>query len=161
MFHTTLTHPQQTPPLNFTFHQTFKIPNQLQKSPVHLLQPPFPPSSTATFKSLQPIPKTFTTTPLSPLPTSKKSHIHPLYQPTKQPIKPQLHLFIPTSPIHLQHKLKITQHQLLTSIKQHLSYPKQFFQLLQFSPHHPTTTQIPFLIQSLQTAINAAATIIN
>ena len=55
----------------------------------------------------------------------------------------------------------MTQDEVLTSIKEHVSYAKQFFEVVQFSPEDATRTEIPFLIECVQTAINAGATIIN
>lgn len=42
-------------------------------------------------------------------------------------------MFIATSPIHLEHKLKMSQEEVLASIKEHVSYAKQFFEVVQFS----------------------------
>ena len=55
----------------------------------------------------------------------------------------------------------MTQDEVLTSIKEHVSYAKQFFEVVQFSPEDATRTEIPFFIECVQTAINTGATIIN
>ena len=54
----------------------------------------------------------------------------------------------------------MTQDEVLTSIKEHVSYAKQFLKSYN-SPEDATRTEIPFLIECVQTAINAGATIIN
>ena len=59
-------------------------------------------------------------------------------------------MFIATSPIHLEHKLKMSQEEVLASIKEHVSYAKQFFEVVQFSPEDATRTEIPFLIDCVQ-----------
>ena len=38
----------------------------------------------------------------------------------------------------------MTQDEVLTSIKEHVSYAKQFFEVVQFSPEDATRTEIPF-----------------
>lgn len=55
----------------------------------------------------------------------------------------------------------MSQEEVLASIKEHVSYAKQFFEVVQFSPEDATRTEIPFLIDCVQTAIDAGATIIN
>ena len=62
----------------------------------------------------------------------KKSDIDAVYEATKEAIKPQVHVFIATLPIHLEHKLKMTQDEVLTSIKEHVSYAKQFLKSYNF-----------------------------
>ena len=69
--------------------------------------------------------------------------------------------FIATSPIHLTHKLKMTQQQVLESIKEHVSYAKQYFDVVQFSPEDATRTDTDFLIKCVQMAVDCGATIIN
>ena len=143
IFDTTLRDGEQTPGVNFTFDERLKIAKQLEKWGVEAIA------------------KTLTTTAVCGLARCKKSDIDAVYEATKEAVKPQVHVFIATSPIHLEHKLKMTQDEVLTSIKEHVSYAKQFFEVVQFSPEDATRTEIPFLIECVQTAINAGATIIN
>ena len=161
IFDTTLRDGEQTPGVNFTFDERLKIAKQLEKWGVDVLEAGFPASSTGSFKSVEAIAKTLTTTAVCGLARCKKSDIDAVYEATKEAVKPQVHVFIATSPIHLEHKLKMTQDEVLTSIKEHVSYAKQFFEVVQFSPEDATRTEIPFLIECVQTAINAGATIIN
>ncbi|MCU7258723.1 2-isopropylmalate synthase, partial [Pseudomonas aeruginosa] len=46
-------------------------------------------------------------------------------------------------------------------IKEHVTYAKQLFDIVQFSPEDATRTDMDFLIKSVQTAVDAGATIIN
>lgn len=71
------------------------------------------------------------------------------------------HVFIATSPIHLEHKLKMSQEDVLASIKEHVTYAKQLFDVVQFSPEDATRTELPFLVKCVQTAVDAGATVIN
>ena len=55
----------------------------------------------------------------------------------------------------------MTQEEVLESIKEHVSYAKSLFDVVQFSPEDASRTDQPFLIKSVQTAVDAGATIIN
>src|SRR5699024_468035 len=66
-----------------------------------------------------------------------------------------------TSPVHREAKLKMTRDEVLASIRDHVTYAKQKFDLVQFSPEDATRTEADFLLQAVQTAIDAGATIIN
>lgn len=86
-----------------------------------------------------------TTTAVYGLARCKKTDIDAVYEATKDATKPQVHVFIATSPIHLEHKLKMTQEEVIASIIEHVSYAKELFEVVQFSPEDATRTEIPFL----------------
>lgn len=55
----------------------------------------------------------------------------------------------------------MTEAEVLEAITTHVSYAKERFDIVQFSPEDATRTPLPFLIQSVQTAVDAGATVIN
>lgn len=161
IFDTTLRDGEQTPGVNFSFDERLSIAKQLEKWGVDVIEAGFPASSTGSFKSVEAISKTLTTTAVCGLARCKKSDIDAVYEATKCAAKPRVHVFIATSPIHLEHKLKMTQEEVLESIKEHVSYAKSLFDVVQFSPEDASRTDQSFLIKSVQTAVDAGATIIN
>ena len=161
IFDTTLRDGEQTPGVNFSFDERLSIAKQLEKWGVDVIEAGFPASSTGSFKSVEAISKALTTTAVCGLARCKKSDIDAVYEATKCATKPRVHVFIATSPIHLEHKLKMTQEEVLESIKEHVSYAKSLFDVVQFSPEDASRTDQSFLIKSVQTAVDAGATIIN
>ena len=161
IFDTTLRDGEQTPGVNFTFDERLRIALQLEKWGVDVIEAGFPASSTGSFKSVQAIAQTLTTTAVCGLARCKKSDIDAVYEATKDAAKPVVHVFIATSPIHLEHKLKMSQEDVLASIKEHVTYAKQLFDVVQFSPEDATRTELPFLVKCVQTAVDAGATVIN
>ena len=161
IFDTTLRDGEQTPGVNFSFDERLKIAKQLETWGVDILEAGFPASSTGSFKSVQAISNTLTQTAVCGLARCKKSDIDAVYEATKDAVKPVIHVFIATSPIHLTHKLKLTQEQVLESIKEHVTYAKQYFDVVQFSPEDATRTESDFLIKCVQMAVDSGATIIN
>ena len=55
----------------------------------------------------------------------------------------------------------MSQAEVLASIKEHVSYCKARFDIVQFSPEDATRTELPFLLKCVQTAVDAGASIIN
>ncbi|RIL40340.1 2-isopropylmalate synthase, partial [Mammaliicoccus fleurettii] len=84
-----------------------------------------------------------------------------VYEATKEAAKPRIHVFIATSPIHRDSKLMMSKEEVLASITEHVSYAKKYFDLVQFSPEDATRTELPFLIECVQTAVDAGASVIN
>lgn len=161
IFDTTLRDGEQTPGVNFSFDERLKIAKQLEKWGVDVLEAGFPASSIGSFKSVEAISKALSNTAVCGLARCKKSDIDAVYEATKEAAKPIIHVFIATSPIHLKHKLKMTQAQVLEAIKEHVSYAKQIFEVVQFSPEDASRTDIDYLVQCVQTAVDAGARIIN
>ena len=74
---------------------------------------------------------------------------------------PQIHVFIATSPIHREFKLNKSKEEILEAIKEHVSYARSKFEIVEFSPEDATRTELDFLLQVVQTAVDAGATYIN
>ncbi|MDN6656413.1 MAG: 2-isopropylmalate synthase, partial [Staphylococcus simulans] len=161
IFDTTLRDGEQTPGVSFSFDERLTIAKQLEKWGVDVIEAGFPASSEGSFKSVQTISQALTKTAVVGLARCKKSDIDAVYEATKEAKYPQLHVFIATSPIHLEHKLKMTQEEVLEQITENVAYGKSLFDVVQFSPEDATRTDLDFLIKSVQTAVDAGATIIN
>ena len=91
----------------------------------------------------------------------READIDAVYEATKDAVSPSIHVFIATSPIHLKYKLKMTEDEVLAAITKYVTYAKERFEVVQFSPEDATRTPLPFLIQSVQAAVDAGATVIN
>lgn len=161
IFDTTLRDGEQTPGVNFTFEERLKIAKQLEKWGVDVIEAGFPASSEGSFKSIESIAQSLTTTTVCGLARCKKSDIDAVHHSTKDAIHRQIHVFLATSPIHLEYKLKMTEDEVLASITENISYAKSLFNDVQFSPEDATRTPLPFLIKAVQAAVDAGANIIN
>lgn len=161
LFDTTLRDGEQTPGVSFSFDERLAIAKQLENWGVDVIEAGFPASSQGSFDSVKAIAQTLKKTTVTGLARCKKSDIDAVYEATKDAVKPSIHVFIATSPIHLESKLNMTENEVLASITEHVTYAKSLFDVVQFSPEDATRTPLPFLIQSVQTAVDAGATIIN
>ena len=161
IFDTTLRDGEQTPGVSFSFDERLKIAIQLEKWGVDVIEAGFPASSEGSFKSVESIAKALTTSAVCGLARCKKSDIDAVHESTKEAQHRQIHLFLATSPIHLEYKLKMTEEQVLASITENVTYAKTLFEKVQFSPEDATRTPLPFLIKAVQTAVDAGADIIN
>lgn len=161
IFDTTLRDGEQTPGVSFSFEERLAIAKQLELWGVDVIEAGFPASSQGSFESVKAIAQTLKHTTVTGLARCRKADIDAVYEATKEAVKPSIHVFIATSPIHLESKLNMTQSEVLSSITQHVTYAKSLFDVVQFSPEDATRTPLPFLIESVQTAVNAGATIIN
>ncbi|MDR9834004.1 2-isopropylmalate synthase [Staphylococcus coagulans] len=161
IFDTTLRDGEQTPGVSFSFEERLKIAEQLEKWGVDVIEAGFPASSQGGFDSVKAIAQTLKKTTVTGLARCREADIDAVYEATKDAVSPSIHVFIATSPIHLKYKLKMTEDEVLAAITKYVTYAKERFEVVQFSPEDATRTPLPFLIQSVQAAVDAGATVIN
>ncbi|MBA8762795.1 2-isopropylmalate synthase [Staphylococcus coagulans] len=161
IFDTTLRDGEQTPGVSFSFEERLKIAEQLEKWGVDVIEAGFPASSQGSFDSVKAIARTLKKTTVTGLARCREADIDAVYEATKDAVSPSIHVFIATSPIHLKYKLKMTEDEVLAAITKYVTYAKERFEVVQFSPEDATRTPLPFLIQSVQAAVDAGATVIN
>ncbi|MGT2906459.1 2-isopropylmalate synthase [Streptococcus dentiloxodontae] len=158
---TTLRDGEQTPGVNFSVKEKVAIAKQLEKWGISSIEAGFPAASPDSFEAVKQIASAMTTTAVSGLARSVKSDIDACYEAIKDAKYPQCHVFIATSPIHREFKLKKSKEEILEIIKEHVSYARQYFDVVEFSPEDATRTELDFLLEVVQTAVDAGATYIN
>lgn len=158
---TTLRDGEQTPGVNFSIKEKLAIAKQLEKWGISSIEAGFPAASPDSFEAVKQIAAAMTKTAVSGLARSVKSDIDACYEALKDAKFPQCHVFIATSPIHREFKLKKSKEEILAAIAEHVAYARSKFDVVEFSPEDATRTELDFLLEVVQTAANAGATYIN
>ncbi|EHJ52581.1 2-isopropylmalate synthase [Streptococcus macacae] len=158
---TTLRDGEQTPGVNFSIKEKVAIAKQLEKWGISSIEAGFPAASPDSFEAVKQIAAAMTTTAVSGLARSVKSDIDACYEALKDARYPQCHVFIATSPIHRHFKLKKSKEEILEAITEHVAYARSKFDVVEFSPEDATRTELDYLLQVVQTAVDAGATYIN
>ena len=158
---TSLRDGEQTPGVNFSIKEKVAIAKQLEKWGISAIEAGFPAASPDSFKAVQEIAKAMKKTAVTGLARSVKSDIDACYEALKDAKYPQIHVFIATSPIHREFKLNKSKEEILEAIKEHVSYACSKFEVVEFSPEDATRTELDFLLQVVQTAVDAGAAYIN
>lgn len=160
-FDTTLRDGEQTPGVNFNTKEKVQIAKQLEKWGIDTIEAGFPIASVGDFEAVQAIAENVEKMTVAGLARCQKVDIDRAYEALKNAKHPQIHVFLATSPVHMEYKLKMTPDQVIASIKEHVSYARTKFEKVQFSPEDASRTEKQFLLKAVQTAIDAGATIIN
>lgn len=160
-FDTTLRDGEQTVGVNFSIDEKVKIAKQLEKWGVDVIEAGFPIASPNDFKCVEAISKNIKHAQVTGLARMTFKDIDACTKATQAAANKQIHVFIATSPIHREAKLHMTKAQVLHEIDEKVRYAKQFFDIVQFSPEDATRTEMDFLIEACQTAIEAGATVVN
>ncbi|AMB98779.1 2-isopropylmalate synthase [Aerococcus urinaehominis] len=158
---TTLRDGEQTPGVNFNTADKLEIAKQLERWGVDAIEAGFPITSPGDFEAVKAIADTLKQTQVVGLARCVKKDIDAVRDALVNAVNPQIHVFLATSPIHRQYKLQMSKEEVLASIKEHVSYAKQYFDQVQFSPEDATRTEWDFLVEAINVAIDAGATMIN
>lgn len=160
-FDTSLRDGEQTPGVSFCISEKVTIAKQLEKWGISVIEAGFPAASPDSFEAVKQIADSLNDTAVTALARCVISDIDKAVEAVKGAKYPQIHVFIATSPIHMKYKLKISLEEVLKNIDKCVKYARERVEVVEFSPEDATRTELNFLLEAVQTAVDAGATYIN
>src|SRR3954470_14331635 len=161
VFDTTLRDGEQSPGATLTRPEKLEIAFQLESLGVDVIEAGFPVSSNGDFESVHAIASEITDSIVAGLARCPPKDIERAGQAIRHAKAGRIHVFCATSKIHREHKLRKGKEDIVKlavdSIKQALQYTKD----VEFSPEDASRTELEFLEEITQAAIEAGATTIN
>jgi len=165
IFDTTLRDGEQSPGCTMNTEEKIAVAKQLAKLGVDIIEAGFPVSSEGDFEAVSKIAQTVGNYPDPPiicgLARAVKNDITTCYEAVKHAKFPRLHVFIATSEIHMEHKLKKTKEEVLQLTTDMVSYGATLFEDIEFSAEDALRSDPEFLFQVYSRAIAAGAKTIN
>ncbi|MBZ5969211.1 MULTISPECIES: 2-isopropylmalate synthase [Leuconostoc gelidum group] len=160
-YDTTMRDGEQTIGVNFSVEEKIAIAKGLDDYGVSAIEAGFPAASQKDFEAVKSIAEVVNKAKVVGLARLVRNDINAVIEATTGAKHPMIHVFIATSPIHREFKLHLTKEEILDKIKADVAFTKQYIQDIVFSPEDATRTEPDFLVASVQTAIDAGATMIN
>jgi 2-isopropylmalate synthase len=161
IFDTTLRDGEQSPGVNLNKAEKLEIAKQLERYGVDILEAGFPASSQGDFEAVKLIADTIKDTSVTGLARTRKEDIDIAWEALKGSAEPRLHVFLATSPIHMEYKLKMTPEEVLNTSVEMVKYARQKFPQVEWSAEDATRSDWDFLVHIIEDVINAGATVIN
>jgi len=161
VFDTTLRDGEQSPGCSMTVQEKLRLAPQLEKLGVDVIEAGFPIASDGDFEAVQSISKLVTKPIVAGLARACKPDIERAAQALKNARRSRIHVFLATSDIHLQYKLRMTRQQCLEQARDAVAFAKSFCQDIEFSPEDATRTDPEFLCELLSAVVAAGATTLN
>ncbi len=161
IFDTTLRDGEQAPGISLDVTEKLEIAEQLAKLNVDYIEAGFPVASQGDFEAVQAIARTINGPVVAGLSRTSLSDIDRCYEALKDAEKNRIHVFISTSPNHMEHMLKMTQEQVLQEVKRGVSRAKELTEDVEFSPQDATRTPMDFMMEVLNQAIQSGANCLN
>lgn len=161
IFDTTLRDGEQSPGVNLSLHEKLEIALQLEKLGVTRIEAGFAAASPGDQRSVAEVASKIKNSTVVSLARAVKDDMDKAYEALRHAQNACLHVFLATSPIHRQHKLRMSKEQVLERAVQAVKYAKKYFAEVEFSAEDAARTEIPFLAEVVEAVIKAGATIIN
>jgi 2-isopropylmalate synthase len=161
IFDTTLRDGEQSPGCSMNVQEKLRLAHQLDLLGVDVIEAGFPIASEGDFTAVQAIAAAIRRPTIAGLARACAPDIDRAWQALKDAAHPRIHVFLATSDIHLQYKLKISRQQCLEQARDAVRQAKSFCQDVEFSPEDATRTDPDFLYQLLEAMIDAGATTLN
>ncbi len=137
------------------------VAEALESLGVDVIEAGFPAASEGEFKAVQAIAATCKRSAVAGLCRCRKTDINKTYEAIKNAVHPRIHIFIATSPVHLERKLKISESECLDIIDEYTRYARTLVSDVEFSFEDASRTPVEFLTKATQTAVDAGATTVN
>ncbi len=161
IFDTTLRDGEQSPGFSMKADEKIRMARQLAKLGVDTIEAGFPISSRGDLEAVQAVAREVRDVPIAALARAKKLDVDAAVEALKPAASSRLHIFLATSDLHLQAKLKMTREQALEAIGATIRYGRQSVAEVEFSAEDAGRTDLDYLCQVCRVAVDAGATILN
>ncbi|MDP9158943.1 MAG: 2-isopropylmalate synthase [Acidobacteriota bacterium] len=161
IFDTTLRDGEQSPGCSMNVKEKLRLARQLDKLGVDVIEAGFPIASEGDFAAVQAIAASVQRPIIAALARASNHDIERAWEALKGAVRPRIHVFLATSDIHMQYKLRISREQCLEQARNAVRLAKSFCDDVEFSPEDATRTDPEFLFQILEAAVEAGATTVN
>lgn len=161
IFDTTLRDGEQSPGCSMNLSEKLRMARQLDRLGVDIIEAGFPIASRGDFEAVCEVSKAVRRPMIAGLARAKREDIACAWDALRDAARPRLHVFLATSDIHLQYKLKITREQAIQQAREAVAYARTLCDDVEFSPEDATRSEVDFLCAVLQEAVGAGATTLN
>ncbi len=161
IFDTTLRDGEQSPGASMTVEQKVKMALALDRLGVNRIEAGFPVSSPVQFEAVSRIGASLKSAAPVALARCVKKDIDSAYEALANNGNRMLHVFIATSPLHREFKLKLSKEKIVERIAETLDYARPYFSQIEFSAEDASRTEPDFLYRVIRTAIRHGAGVIN
>ncbi len=161
IFDTTLRDGEQSPGASMNLDEKLEIAQALVDLRVDIIEAGFPIASPGDFEAVREIATQISGATICGLARCNSVDIDRAWEALQAAEKPRIHVFLATSAIHREFKLKMTPEQIIASAVEGVKRAAGYCSDIEFSPEDAARTEIDFLCEVVEQAIAAGATTVN
>jgi len=161
VFDTTLRDGEQSPGISLNTQEKVEIAHQLARLGVDVIEAGFPITSPGDFASVQAISREVQGPVICGLARTSPTDIDAAWNAIKDSERPRIHTFIATSDIHIERKLQTTRDDVKGQARAAVAHAGQYTDDVEFSPEDGSRSDVEFMAEVIQIALDEGATTIN
>ena len=160
-FDTTLRDGEQSPGCTMHHDEKLRMAHQLAALGVDILEAGFAIASQGDADSIRAIAREVKGPRITSLARCRQADVEAAARSVEPAAKNRIHVFLASSDLHLEAKLRITRAQALAQVGESVRLARSFVDDVEFSTEDGTRSDHEFLVQMITVAIEAGATTIN
>src|SRR2546429_4341824 len=161
IFDTTLRDGEQSPGISLNVQEKLEIAHQLARLGADIIEAGFPITSPGDFEAVESIAREVYGPVICGLARTSFQDIDAAWNAIKDSERPRIHTFIATSDIHIERKLQTTREDVLGQARAAVAYARELCEDVEFSPEDGSRSDIEFIAEVIQLALDEGATTIN
>jgi len=161
VFDTTLRDGEQSPGCSMNLAEKLEVARRLEKLGVDVIEAGFPISSPGDLEAVKAIAGIITNCSVAGLCRSRESDMDAAKEALAKAVSPRVHVFLATSPVHMEYKLKMTPEQVLEQAVASVKYAKKFCNDVEFSAEDAFRSDPDFVCKVFGAVIEAGALTVN
>jgi 2-isopropylmalate synthase len=161
IFDTTLRDGEQAPGCSMTLREKLRVARSLSELKVDVIEAGFPAASPGDFESVKAIADENLGPIICGLARCNAGDIEKVHAAVKGADRHRIHVFVATSQIHREHKLKMAKEEIIKSAVGAIKMAKELCDDVEFSPEDASRTELAYLAEVVSAAIDAGATTVN
>ena len=161
IFDTTLRDGEQSPGASMNLAEKLEIAHALTELGVDIIEAGFPIASPGDFEAVQAISRQVRRPVICGLARCNVEDIDRAWEALREAARPRIHVFLATSAIHRDLKLRMAKDEILRAVVDGVRRARGYCEDVEFSPEDASRTELDFLTEVVEGAIEAGATTVN
>jgi 2-isopropylmalate synthase len=161
VFDTTLRDGEQSPGCSMNLAEKLEMAHQLKHLGVDVIEAGFPIASPGDFESVREIARQVNGPVIAGLARCNAADIDRAAEAVKPSPNPRVHVFLATSAIHREFKLKMGREEIIKRTVEGVKRARDHVDDVEFSPEDASRTELDFLAEVVERAVEAGATTLN
>jgi 2-isopropylmalate synthase len=161
IFDTTLRDGEQSPGAAMTREMKLRVARQLEKLGVNIIEAGFAAASPGDFEAVKAVAEAITGSTICSLARASENDVRRAGEAIKPAKSGRIHTFIATSPIHMEHKLRMSEDQVVERAVQAVKWALEYTDDVEFSAEDAVRSDMDFLVRVFDEVIKAGAKTMN
>lgn len=161
IFDTTLRDGEQSPGCSMDLREKVRMAEMLQELGVDIIEAGFPIASDGDFAAVRAVATQCREVKVAALCRTAEQDVARAAEALSRAAHPRIHTFCATSDIHLEHKLKKSRAEVIEMTRAAVSQARSYAEDVEFSAEDATRSDIDYLCEVLDVAVEAGASVLN